>query len=714
MNATARGVTHNALDRIQGSTMVQKDRVLRMIVADDSQNDTERLVSLLRNHGLAVRSTAVANEDDLQEAFAQTHDLFVCTPAMPDLPLENALRLCEQSGKDIPLIVLSDEDDSELRAEVLGMGARDLVSKTDETHFRLVILREMDNLHTRRQVRRLEASLREAERRVGALLDSSRDAIAYVHDGMHIYANTSYLELFGYESFDELEGLPILDLVAGDDQGRLKGFLRDHDKGKHDDDQIEMAINGADPNRATAVLEFSPASWDGETCTQILIREQSSSAELEEQLATLSKQDMVTGLLNRAHFIKELDRAIAAGLDSDDAGQSGLIYIQPDNMDDVRANIGITAVDAALTDIATTIKRHIGARDLAARYGDDTLLVLLEDQGVHEALAIAEAIRAEVAEHVTEYEQTTITTTASFGIALISDAVSTSTQAINTAYEACNVAMEEGGNRVHLHAEKNTDRHGGDAEWRRRLEDALAQDGFRLVYQPIVSLAGDGIERYEVRLRLNDDGGHPLAPADVIAAADRLDLLGAVDEWVITHATRALASAQSGDRALMLFVKISGASLRDEGTVTRIGEAINATGIDGQQLTFELDESVAVTQLNQAKAFYKGIKTLKCGFVLDGFGSGMNSFQTLKHLPADYLKLDHAVTSDLGESDATRETVGTLIGNAHEMRKQVIVGYLEEASVLAALWQFQVDFVQGHFLGEPTEAMDYDFDGMVI
>lgn len=693
--------------------MESEQNLLRLLYADAAGNDVERLVSALRNAGLAVRPTPVSDAQALEDALAgHSYDLFLCADGLEDLPLAAAGRVLHQAGRDLPLLVLTESDDSERRREVMAHGAVDLVSKADPEHFRLVVQRELAGLQERRRVRRIEAALRETERRCHALLDSSRDAIAYVHEGMHVYANRSYLERFGVVDVDEIEGLPVLDLIAAEDQDRFKTFFRHYMRGDSTEQAIDVHANVADGEPERVRMEFSPASWDGEACSQILIREQSSSAELEERLEDLSRKDLLTGLFNRNYFIDLLDGTLAEQLDADDGATSGLLYIQLDNLEAVRASLGITALDLVIGDVATLVERQAEGGDVPARYSDAVFALLLRDRGVHDALAVAESLRKSVEDHVTEAGNRTVTKTCTIGVAVLGDGVASAEQAINLASAACEAASAEGGNRVQLHAGEEAE--AGADDWQTLIEDALAGEGFTLLYQPLVALDGDQSERYEVSLKLQGTDGAPLDAGTFLPHAERHGLAAQVDRWVMTRAVAALAERHRRSRDTTLFVKISGASLGDDGFVEHVAALLDEHRVPGERIILQLSESVAVTQLNQAKAFYRDAKGLGCGFALDGFGVTGNTAQLIKHLPAEYLKLARELTENLAGSDTHQAQVRELITVAHEMDKRVIAGYLEEATVLAMLWQYQVDLVQGHFLQEPLPEMSYDFTGMVI
>ncbi len=135
----------------------------------------------------------------------------------------------------------------------------------------------------RRSVRRLETSLRETERRCDSLLDSSRDPIAYVHEGMHVRANKAYLEMFGFEEFEDIQGMSILDMIAPDDADDFKTLLKKLSKGEKPPQKLNLKAQRGDGTTFDAVMEFAEASYEGEPCQQISFRQQTVSVELAER-----------------------------------------------------------------------------------------------------------------------------------------------------------------------------------------------------------------------------------------------------------------------------------------------------------------------------------------------------------------------------------------------------------------------------------------------
>ncbi len=374
---------------------MDKDNLLRVLIVNDSLDGSEALASSLRNGGFALRPSQVSSDQDLQEAVKdQTLDLILCAIDALDPGLMHVFAALRKAERDVPVLAVADEFDPEIQAEVLRDGARDLVLSSNPEHLQLAVTRELESLEARRRLRQAEKTMRESEKRCRALLDSSRDAITYVHDGMHVYANPVYLEMFGLHELDDLEGMPIMDMVAPDHHSEFKDFLRNFSKGQSAKDELDMVGLKADGGRFKARMELTPASIEGEPCTQIIIRNQASDQELENKLKFLSNQDLLTGLYNRQYFMDELEHAIAAA--ANDGTVGSVLYIEPDRFKDISSKLGIAGSDLVLSDLAGVLRGTLGESCIAARFADQTFTVLCRETAGDIAEVLAEQIRSAI------------------------------------------------------------------------------------------------------------------------------------------------------------------------------------------------------------------------------------------------------------------------------------------------------------------------------
>ena len=687
------------------------DNVLRLLIVEESSNEAEAVINALRNAGHPVRAHRVEDDEDFEAALDERQwDLAVCPPKLTFFEAAKAAELIAASQKDIPLLIVKPRDNDFTSAAALRLGAVDCVCNDDPEHLQYVVQRELNALAERRQHRVCKKAMRESERRCRTLLDSSRDAITYVHEGMHIYANPVYLEMFGYTEQDEIEGMPILDMVAPEDLDKFKKFLRGFTKSGQDlKGEIEVRGLRADHSEFKAVMEFTPATIEGEACTQIIIRSQANK-ELEKQLNFLSKQDLLTGLYNRQYLIEKLDEAVS---NATEQVNSVLLYIELDKFAEIKETVGISGVDLVLGDIAKQLKSIVAPGDVLARFSDHTFAVLISNPAREQVKQLAEDIKRKVAEHICNAGEQSVTTTCSIGVAVISEGTSNAQSALDNASIACNVVREAGGNSVHVH-NPIADRKAGEeqaSQWVSIIQDAIKHNQFFNVYLPVVSLHGDPEELYEVLLRLRGTEGKTVMPGEFMAAAQQAGLMKHIDRWVLHNSVKKLAERRDQGHDTHFFVKLSTDSLRDESTLPWLSDLLKKFRVAGDSVTIELSESGAISYLKQAKAFIAGLKQLRCTSVLDHFGTDASSVANLKHLDVDYLKIDGElvknVTSDIEKQDAVKE----LAQLAQSLEKKTIAEFVQDANSLAVLWQCGVNYIQGYFLQEPSEELNYDFAG---
>lgn len=690
---------------------MEKDNTLHLLIIDESSNDAEMITSILRNAGHAVRATRVEDDEDMQDALDNHNwDLIIAAEKLSYIDAKKAIELLQKTEKDIPIIIAANGSNKLTAGAALQAGASDFFNKDEEPeHLQYIVRREIKALNDRRQLRKLSKVARESEKRCRTLLDSSRDAITYVHEGMHLYANPVYMELFGYDDPEEIDGMPIMDMVAPADHDVFKKFLRKF-SANQEEMQGDIEVKGirTDGTEFNAIMEFAPASVDGEACTQIIIRS-ASDKELEKQLSILSKQDLVTGLYNRQYFIEALEQGISKA--ATDSSRTAMFYIEIDDFESIKENLGLAASDLVISDVAKELKSLVDEPDMIARFGDYSFAVLLEKASHESSLEYAEKLRMKIEEHISDIGGQTITTTVSIGICPIGENSNKAQDVLTRANTACNTASAEGGNRVHLFnivavEQADKERH---AAWVETIRDALANDHFFLAFQPIISLHGDTKENYEVLIRMKNSNGEQILPQEFIPAAEQTSLMPDIDRWVIKNAIQRLAEEHSRNKQTNFFIKISGYSLNDPGLLPWLSECIKEYRISGDSLVFELDEPSAFMHLNETKAFIAGMKQLHCKIVLDHFGSGLNSIKNLKHLDVDYLKIDGELINSLSDNSQHQEMVKTIIQTAHSMGKLTIAEFVQDANSLALLWQFGVNYIQGYFLQEPSTELDYDF-----
>jgi diguanylate cyclase (GGDEF)-like protein/PAS domain S-box-containing protein len=673
----------------------------RLLILVESQDENERLISMFRNAGHATRAHRITSRQDLLDHLDdQEWDLLIADDKHPDLSLTDACELIGQNSHDIPCLLLIDNADASTIVAGFEKGAQDIINKENDQHMLLAAKREISNVRARIQRFNLEKELQEVTQRAEQLLGDSQEAIAFVADGMHIEANDAYAEIFGYESSDDLECLPIIDLVAEKDQERFKAFLRHYSKGETDQAELGFIGQRNDNGEFNAHMTLSSSSIEGEPCTQVLIRSQNDAAAIG-GAGSLSTMDPISGLYNRHYLADQLSTsAVQVG----DGLLATLLYIEIDNFNHFLHEFGIYGGDILIKDLASLLQDKIGEHDCLTRFGDSSLTLLLHDRSPEQAREFAEECCKIVEDHICEAMQQTLQYTISIGIAPLSSR--NANEVVDNSYRAIIQMRERNESNCsaiyvpHI-ARTSQQEHSATAS----LDEAIDQDRFRLLFQPIISLRGDSREHYEVFLRMLDENNKEIPPAEFLASAADTRL----DRWVILESTKILSMHRAKGHDTRLIVNLTSNALLDGSLAPWIGVALKAANLPPDCIIFQFSELSIGKHLKSAKVATQVLSDMGCKVSLGQFGRSVDPVKTLKHVTVDFVKIDGSFTLDLQENQGDPQVLKALINTITENGMLSIVPCVENAGVLATLWQVGVNYIQGHYLQPPSPKMDYEF-----
>jgi len=686
---------------------------LHLLLLTRTQNDAEQLISLIRQSGFSTRAQSVTSHEQFGEALnAANWDVVVADPDLKDIDFSELLNQIHRLNLDVPLVLIPEETNPMLLETALLKGAAAVVPVEESNSLVLTIRREIDNLRTRQDVRLLKVRLREAEKRSRVLLESSRDPIAYVHDGMHVYANQAYLELFGYPSVDELEGMPVMDMIAADSQQAFKDFLKQYKGAIPEGHQLNITGILPDGAQFPMQMSFTDATYGDEPCTQIQIARRDSNEKLEAELTELRNRDTTTNLFSKEYFLSRLARATDQAVLEKQF--STLMYICIDGFDNFKREIGIQSADIVVKEVSNCLSAVAKEYDITARLGDEVFAWMMPGGDPEKAKDLAEQLLHSVSQLMLDFEQRTVQPTVSIGIALITDASPTPDEVLQQAHYAADAVLSDektpNGNGLHLYMPADK----AEVRQTRSLEkviiDALRRNRMRLVFQPLISMRGEEAEHYEVLLRLPMDDNTEMMAGDFINSTDISDeLKRKLDRWVILHATKLLSGRQRQGHDTRLFINITGASIRDEGLPAWVQVALKAAELKHNSIIFQISEEDAVRYTAPAKRFCYQIRACGISTAVNHFGCELEPMKLLKSIDVDYVKIDGSYSRDLGSSSTSGKALKELLQGAHEAGKMSIVPFVESASSVSAIWQYGVHFIQGYYVQAPQAGMNYDF-----
>jgi len=683
------------------------ETLIRVLVVDDRPEEAEALITSLRNDGLLVRATRPTTEEELTQQLGQNpFDLVLASMDAKALPFATVERLVSQTGKDLPVILIIDSTDEASLYAAIEQGAENLALRGKAGHVREMVNREFRDLSGRRDLRRLEAQVRETERRCDALIDSSRDPIAYVHEGMHIRANAAYLEMFGYEGFDEIEGMSILDMVSPADADAFKSLLKRLSKGEAPPARHELQARDAEGNDFPAVMEFASASYEGEPCLQIIFRRQAADPALAEELEDLRRRDAATGLLNRPTFLHALETAVASAATA--GATHGLLLVQLDHHAQLLQQIGLDAADKLVAALGARIRPLLGEGAELARYGENVVGVLLPNGNHTATQTLGDAIIAAVASDILSADDKSINATASVGSVQINERNAQVARVLAKATELLESAAAIGGNRHDLFDPSAVDRAEQDRidAWLQRIRDAITNDELVLHYQPIANLQGLPEPLYETYVRIDNGGGDLVMPGVFMPLAEEHGLMRDIDRAVIHKAIIQLKSGQPGVR---LITHVGRASVEDPAFVAEIQAAIRESGLEANRFYLLTHEANASSQLSQTAALQQALAAVGSGLIIGRFGAGLNSVQLMNHVKPAFVKLDGSFMTDFSKSQEQQTRVKDLAGEAKKLGIPTIASEVADPQAMTLLFMNGVDFVQGEFLAAAGPEMNFDF-----
>jgi len=409
-------------------------------------------------------------------------------------------------------------------------------------------------------------------------------------------------------------------------------------------------------------------------------------------------RDAVSGLYDRAFLLDRLNAHLA---DEASRLRGGLMLAEIDGAAALREKLGLIAFDALLAQVGAFLAAHVEASELVARFGDASFLVLSPDADGEILKQRGLTLRDRVAREGFEPGAGAVTVELGFGICPFAADLGDAGAMLNAAERALGDARRSGGGHVGLYRPR-PDR---ETLLLETLQSALRADAFQLLFQPIASLAGDEEEQFQALLRLRGDGGVLHTAAEVVPVAERAGLIGEIDRWVLTRCLMVLTERARAGRPVRIFAAQSVLSVLDPAHLAWLRQQLETRRIDGSRLVLELRvvDPVDDATLQSLVAFSSSLHEQGVLLALGGVDASAAVATWLDALMLDFIRL---APGYLGER---REEMRTLVAQAHERRRRVIAPQVEDAQSAAQLWSAGVDYIQGNFVQQADQELNYDF-----
>jgi diguanylate cyclase (GGDEF)-like protein len=434
------------------------------------------------------------------------------------------------------------------------------------------------------------------------------------------------------------------------------------------------------------------------------VRHLLASRRAERFMMHLAYHDSLTALPNREYFHRRLSEVLVDPAVR--SGQQAVMYIDLDQFKIVNDTCGHSAGDQLLRQLAHLLQTTLRKDDLLARLGGDEFGVLLLDCDEEQACEVAEKLRETVAGFRFFWDSRIFTVGASIGVVPIGgDSIPLAT-VLSAADAACYAAKDAGRNQVQVYRPENEElrQRRTEMSWVNRITHALDEGRFRLRYQPIVALPSNesALEHIEMLVSMVDESGASIGPDAFIPAAERYNLMPAIDRWVIDKALRFLGNLSDGTHRLRTCcINLSGSSLTDEHLLQYILGKLVEYSVSPRLVCFEITETATIANMNRALRLISELRARGCRFALDDFGTGLASFAYLKHLPVDFVKIDGSFVKDIVRDPVNLAIVKATNEIGHSLGIKTIAEYVEDTETLEALRALGVDYGQGFGIARP-------------
>lgn len=422
-----------------------------------------------------------------------------------------------------------------------------------------------------------------------------------------------------------------------------------------------------------------------------------------------SHHDNLTGLLNRFAIEKELKKS----LQDENNTTHVLLSLDLDQFKNINDSVGHVAGDELLQLIAHHCINNLPLSSNVARVGGDDFFILLKDTDKQEGIAIAKQLLQDMNDFRFVWQGETLSTSATIGLVEFKPYEYTLTDLIKSADIAFYIAKSKGQNKLHVFEsdEQNDSTIKTEVHIASYIKEAL-KDGpsrFELYAQDIVPLQMETDKvSYEILIRMFDSNGEFLAPDSFLPTAERYQLMVDIDIYVLTtYLDTIINEPEHINNLHSVHINLAGGTLNNPDFQDCIKRIIKEYDFPWERLELEVTETSSIGNLVQAQEFIQFCKSHGIGFALDDFGTGMSSFEYLKNLPFDIVKIDGSFVRDM-LTDPVDHAMIRYTSEISKLRNQETVAeYVETKEDVEELRKIGITYGQGYYLGKPRPLSEW-------
>jgi diguanylate cyclase (GGDEF)-like protein/PAS domain S-box-containing protein len=715
-----------------------------VLVVDDVPTNRSVLKSLLVRPDCEVFE-AEDGEQALEIVESSQLDLVVLDIVMPGMNGIDVLGCIRKrfSSSELPVLMLTVKDDIDEVVRALELGANDYVTRPidysvlvarintlisykktqdslrqSQTALESRIAERTDELVQANRALKVESSEREqAEKQVR--LSEDRYRLLYNDTPSMFFTLDTYGKILSANQFgadylgfpvEELVGKRIVDLHEEQDRVQIVRKIQDCLSEAHRVHRWETCMLHSDGSKVWVRTAARVMSGEAEPANSILLvcEDITETYTLSEQLKYQAKHDALTGLVNRYEFERSLQELLNESRRNHSS--HALLYMDLDQFKVINDTCGHDAGDELLRQLARLLKKYITDNDTLARLGGDEFAVLLGSCDLQCATSVGQTLHRAITEYRFVWRDASFSVNVSIGVVAIEHTTQDIATLMSAADTACYSAKEEGPKHVHVYQPDDVEvlRRHREMAWIAKINRALEEERFELFYQTIVPVNSDDDAldhsklHYELLLRMRDEKGKIIKPISFLPAAERYKTTPMLDRWVVKNALKFLSSNPRHLEQLgTCSINLSGHSVSDKDFLYYLLDQLLSSGITPSKICFELTETATIANLASATEFMEILRERGCRFALDDFGTGLSSFEYLKNLPVDFIKIDGQFIRDVAIDPINYAMVRSINEIARVMSKRTVAEFVETEATLSTLREIGIDYAQGNVISIP-------------
>lgn len=680
---------------------------ISLAIVDDSSTDSETFADLLRQQGLSINSTQFHSNDELRSTndSGDPIDLYIFCPDRSRKVLSQIVELANSQTPPVPVIVITENYDRASALAYFEQGANDTVAIGENDYLVASIIEQYENLQNTKNAITLKNELKQTQQSWKKLVEQASLPIAYLTEGIIVQSNSAFNVLLQQT---DLADVSLIDLVSKDSANELKRVLPRlySNEATTTTLDIEFVLNNKNIRVKT---KLGHCFFNGEPGISLLIDDNRALAAGTSKQGT-SKTTPQVDFINIEQFFEEAQSAINLAKDTSMGGCIGILEI--DDFQAVKDTLGITVSDTLLEELSRYILESLSNKVNLSRLGNGAFVFLLNFIDTQTATTLMDELRIKIANHKVVCNNQTLSLTCSIGLVAVTDRNDSVDELMAYADTACRVARQQGGNVTHLYDSfKDYDlSQTTDLDWKVKIEFALSQGSFRLLFQPITNIKKrPSVHRYEVLVRMLEEENEIL-PSQFLHAAKQSGLEHRIDKWIVLNAIQQLHIYAKSEQQIELFIKLSSESIQDNTFPVWLQSMLESIDIGHHKLCFEIDSNICQSMLPRIRVLVPDLINLGAKTCIEHFGKDKSHFNLLGNVHFDYLKIDGSLVSHVVHDRKNQFTIKQIADMCAKSKTKVIAVSVQDTNSVSFLWQSGITNIQGYYVRPPSPYLDYDFE----